>query len=155
MSAVLGETNYQSTGFNNNNLVFSQFYCAGCNGSFKLDFTSTSLSTTSGVFGVALDILGNSFLPYTAFITFGDNTTSNIALAGVSFFGITSQSSIKTIDFGLPNGGTTTQGSFVIDNLTIANSATNVPESTTILGSLTALGFGTLFKKRRSSEVNN
>src|SRR5690606_13616431 len=58
MSAVLGETEYESTGFSDLNIVdgiTEHYYCAGCNGSFILDFKSTSVGTTSGVFGVGFD----------------------------------------------------------------------------------------------------
>ena len=49
MSSVLGETRYTTTGFPNHNMVadgftgFDHAYCAGCNGSFTLDFTETSI----------------------------------------------------------------------------------------------------------------
>ena len=42
MSAVLGETDYRTTGFNNLNIVSGGRYCAGCNGSFELSFATTS-----------------------------------------------------------------------------------------------------------------
>src|SRR5262245_20502578 len=56
MSAVLSETTYTSTTFNEYNLIVefpagNHYYCSGCNGSFRLDFTDTSVGTTSGVFG--------------------------------------------------------------------------------------------------------
>jgi len=51
MSAVLGETDYMSTGFNNHNLVpgipAAPYYCAGCNGSFQLSFQTTSVGNAS------------------------------------------------------------------------------------------------------------
>ncbi|MGI9014158.1 MAG: hypothetical protein ACR2GY_07910 [Phycisphaerales bacterium] len=124
MSAFLGETDYFTTGFNNLNIKQSNgTYCAGCNGSFRLSFTTTSVGNATGVFGAGVDILANSSsLPYHAFITFGDNTTLNVALpVGASFFGITSNDLITSIHFGLANGGSTTAGSFVIDNLTIGD----------------------------------
>jgi hypothetical protein len=81
MSAVLGETQYHATGFTDNDIVdtngSNHYYCAGCNGSFTLDFTATSVGTAAGVFGAGVDILENAksdFL-YTAFVTFGDNST--------------------------------------------------------------------------------
>ncbi len=90
MSAVLGETDYTTTGFPNFNIVADQDtnarYCAGCNGSFLLGFTTTSVGTASGVFGAGFDIrLNSSTLPYTAFVTFGDATTANFTLPFQTF----------------------------------------------------------------------
>ena len=78
MSAVLGETDYFSTGFPNVNIVSGATYCAGCNGSFRLDFTSTTVGGANGVFGAGVDILLNA--GYFASIIYGDNTTDNIDL---------------------------------------------------------------------------
>jgi hypothetical protein len=142
MSAFFGETLYQTTGHNNNNLIPSEYYCAGCNGSFLLDFTATSLGTANGVYGMGLDIRGNAAqLPYYAFVTFGDNSTLDLALPdGASYFGITDALLIKSIHFGLSGGGTTTSGSFSIDNLTIASGGAQIPEpaSFILLGSALA-----------------
>lgn len=129
MSAVLGETDYTSTGFSNLNIVSGATYCAGCNGSFLLDFTSTSVGDANGVFGVGLDVVGNS--GYFAFITFGDNSTNNILISG-TFFGLTASEEIKSIAFGLSNGGTTIDGSFQIDNLTIGAANNTVPEPSSL-----------------------
>lgn len=135
MSAVLGQTKYTTTGFSNLNIVAGGTYCAGCNGSFRLDFTLTTLGTASGVFGVGLNFANGGSPLYTAFVTFGDGSTSNFALPQssslFSFFGITSDLSISSIAFGLPNGSPTINGSFVMDNLTIA--AAPVPEPSTLL----------------------
>jgi hypothetical protein len=61
-NALLGETRYRSTGFADTNMVFSAlgntYDCAGCNGSFELSFTSTSVGGSGGVFGVGLGIGG-------------------------------------------------------------------------------------------------
>ncbi|HUW96324.1 MAG TPA: SdrD B-like domain-containing protein [Anaerolineae bacterium] len=123
-SAFLGETDYQSTGFTNLNILSSGGYCAGCNGSFELSFQTTSVTQSGiGVYGVGLDIRVNSYsLPYYAFITYGDGTTEDIALpAGASFFGVTAPELIVSIHFGLSGGGSTTDGSFMIDDLTIGD----------------------------------
>ena len=133
MNSIFGETDYFTTGFSNLNLIIKQpanpSYCAGCNGSFRLGFTTTSIGNASGVFGVGFDILGNSSsLPYDAFVTFGDSSTINFDLGiGPGFFGLTSDIGITSIHLGLANGIATTEGSFEIDNLTIG-----VPEPTTI-----------------------
>ena len=155
MSAVLGETSYQSTGFSfENNLVPNEYYCAGCNGSFILDFTSTSIGSFLGVYGVGFEFFNSISLPYFAFITFGDGTTENFALPAAEFnsllfFGFSSDLGITSIALGNPNGETTVNGSFGIDNLTIGcdpksqNCFTNneVPEPSTIaLFALVALG---------------
>jgi hypothetical protein len=122
MSAVLGETDYETTGFPDWNILpGSGTYCAGCNGSFRLSFQTTSVGTADGVFGVGFDVVSNSTgLPYHAFVTFADGSTQDFALpSGSSFFGITSPTLIRSIHLGLAGGATTTSGSFVMDNLTI------------------------------------
>ena len=62
MNGIFGETSYMPTGWINNNVIGvlngNHYYCAGCNGSYLLDFTGTSVGTTSGVFGVGLDVVG-------------------------------------------------------------------------------------------------
>ena len=147
MTAVVGETSYTSTGFNNLNIVQDlgggqHNYCAGCNGSFRLGFLSTSISNANGVGGVGADYFYNSSPPfYTAFVTFGDGSTSDYALntsGSGGYFGITSDLGIKSIDFG-PSGGTTTGGSFAIDNLAIGTAGV-VPEPAT--WAMMIMGFG-------------
>ena len=128
-SAFLGETDYHTTGFANNNLHGVQdYYCGGCNGSFELSFQTTSVSQGgTGVYGVGLEIVKNDSpvpLPYYAFITYGDGTTDNIllpvvAFPGTVFWGVTAPELIVSIHFGLSDGGFTTGGEFSIDNLTI------------------------------------
>ncbi len=122
MSSVIGETDYVTTGFSNSNLVLFQTtnpgYCAGCNGSFRLGFTTTSIGTANGVFGVGFEFTNFGDPSYTAFVTFGDTSSMNLALPS-SFFGITSDLAINSIHFGLPDGGPTTEGAFAIDNLTV------------------------------------
>ncbi|MCY1060506.1 MYXO-CTERM sorting domain-containing protein [Nannocystis sp. SCPEA4] len=122
MSAVLGETDYKSTGFMNLNIVQqNDTYCSGCNGSFELSFQTTTIGTPEGIHGVGLQVFAHDLnVPYFAFITFADGTTANIALpAAVSFWGVAAPERIRKIHFGLTMGGVTTSGSFVIDNLVI------------------------------------
>jgi PEP-CTERM motif len=143
-SAVVGQTRFQSTGFDNLNILFGPFgldgsrsYCAGCNGSFTLSFDATTFGTSNGVGSVGLDVTTNQ--NYDAFVTFGDNSTQTFALSRIanSFFGLTSDRLIKSIAFG-PNGnGISTSGSTAIDNLTIGNA---VPEPAT--WAMMIVGFG-------------
>lgn len=145
MSAVLGETDYVSTGFNNLNIVTGESYCAGCNGSFRLEFTSTSVGGANGVFGVGMDVFANS--GYHAFVTYGDDSTEDILITtpGNGFFGVTAAEDIKSIHFGLAGGGTTIDGYYQIDNLTIG--AQLLPEPTPLM--LAGLAFMGLAATRR------
>jgi hypothetical protein len=145
MSSVLGETSYTATGHSNVNIVptgvgaTGQFYCAGCNGSFQLDFTSTSVGTSDGVYGVGFDFHNSSNLPYTGFVTYGNGSTENFLLGAAStsnldFFGLTSNYLISSIHLGLVDGGATQSGYFGLDNLTIGSStAVSEPASITLL----------------------
>lgn len=157
MTNVLGETSYSTTGFLNHNLVWestggNHMFCAGCNGSFLLDFTSTSVSGANGVFGVGFDFFNAGNPSYFALVTYGDNSTEDFTLPNafnpnLQFWGITSSLEISSIHFGLANGGTTQVGSFGMDNLTIGNPGTNVPEPTSVL--LFGLGLLGLCAARR------
>ncbi len=129
MNAVLGETDYETTGFDNLNIVSGGYYCAGCNGSFRLSFTTTSVGTAAGVNGVGVDIPVNSpMLPYYAYITFADGTTEDVQLPGAgSFWGVSAPERIESIHFGLSMGGATQNGSFGIDNLIIGDGMDTTP----------------------------
>lgn len=158
MSAVVGETTYRSTTFDNSNRVSlywtvtdNRYYCAGCNGSFELGFSDTSVSTASGVNYVGFDIAGNyDWGPFFAFMTFGDGSTQSLALPLFSgsgeastFWGVFSDKGITTMHFGNEDGSPST-GTFLIDNLTIAS---DIPEPTT----LSLMGLALLFLKRRET----
>ncbi len=158
MSAVRGETRYTSTAFANTNIVFNGFYCAGCNGSYRMDFRSTTVSSGGlGVHGVGFDFFNSESLPYSAFITFGDGTTTNVQLPSGSsinnaFFAVTSDRLVASVDIGLANGGTTGDGTFYQDNLTIGN-ATVVPEPSTVVllaAGLAGLGFAGRARRQRA-----
>ena len=148
MSAVLGETDYESTQHSDFNLIrhtaTNDYYCAGCNGSFKLTFDSTSVSDASGVFGAGFNFVNTG--GYTAFVTFGDMTTANYQLPFVGqvgntlpgFFGITSDLGIRSIYLGL-NGQPTFNAVVAIDDLTIGNESTAasaVPDTASSMGLL-------------------
>ncbi|MBE7541275.1 MAG: PEP-CTERM sorting domain-containing protein [Bryobacteraceae bacterium] len=164
MSAFFGETKYRTTGFPNWNMVNSDVhYCAGCNGSFLLDFTETSLGTASGVYGVGMAISTNSDgLPYHAFITFGDNTTLDHALPpGESFFGIIDPQLIRSIHLGLSGGAATTSGSFTLESLTIGSLGNGNGNGTVVIPepALTAIVglalVGLALRRRRQQRVQN
>lgn len=161
MSAVLGETIYQATGFTDTNLVPDDgggYYCAGCNGSFLLDFTATSVGGAAGVFGVGFDIYGDENVSgNTAFVTYGDNSTANFTLPDASFgefpfWGITDNLLISTIHIGLVDGGSNTSNSvrMALDNLTIGSaadvSAVPIPAAIWLFGTA-LLGFTGLSRK--------
>ncbi|MCC5649265.1 PEP-CTERM sorting domain-containing protein [Nostoc sp. XA013] len=158
LNSVVGQTKYKTTtpfgGENGYNLITgdplgNRAYCAGCNGSFLLDFTQTTVGNTLGVFGAGFDILSGT--QYFAKVTFGDNSMQDFSLAGQNFWGITSEKSIKTVHVGLQGGGSTTNGSILIDNLTIGG-IKSVPEPTSVIG-LLALGVGSLVKRKQQQKA--
>ncbi|GAB4364842.1 MAG: hypothetical protein Kow00121_00870 [Elainellaceae cyanobacterium] len=157
MSAVLGETRYTTTGTLNRNIVVSGIvgespnrqYCAGCNGSFLLDFTHTSIGSSQGVFGAGFDV--TSLTNYVAHATFGDGTTENFNLSGLRFFGLTARKAIKTLHVGRRNGGSTNDahGYIEIDNLTIGSNR-NIPTPAPLSG-LVVTGIAALRKRKRKA----
>ncbi|MEQ1659568.1 MAG: PEP-CTERM sorting domain-containing protein, partial [Hylemonella sp.] len=166
MSAAFGQTSYQSTAYSPGvNLVGSTYvgnaggaYCAGCNGSFLLSFTNTTISNLNGVFGVGLDVqYTEGIVPYHAFATFGDGTTADFVLPSVSiqqpatFWGLTNDAGIVSVHFGEVNGASTRRDALVIDNLTIASA---VPEPETYTLMLAGL-VGLFVQQRRSSTSSN
>jgi hypothetical protein len=159
MSGVRNETKYETTGhgFAQPNLVFgsgNRRYCGGCNGSFELDFATTSISENNGVDAVGLNYLNTGSnvvdpgpFQYTAFVQYTDGSVENFQLpltpfaeVPLNFFGITSDKGIASIHFGMPNGVSTTRAYFAIDNLTIGQF---VPEPSSLclcVGSIALLG---------------
>jgi hypothetical protein len=164
MSAFLGETQYQTTGFTNLNFLSSsggsRHYCAGCNGSYLLDFTSTSVGNAAGVFGVGLDVFGGQdVFGTTAFVTFGDSSTANFAIPDISsgnlFWGLTDSLLISSIHFGLLDGASNTSDSIqrmAMDNLTIGSmnpvSAVPVPAAVWLFGTA-LIGFVGMSRRRK------
>jgi MYXO-CTERM domain-containing protein len=129
MSGVLGETDYESTGHMNINIVNGGYYCAGCNGSFELSFLTTSMGEPEGVNGVGFTIATHDVMnPYFAYITFADGTTADIQMpASGNFWGVTAPERIERIHLGLSMGGTTVGGSFGIDDLIIGDGFDETP----------------------------
>jgi hypothetical protein len=138
MSEIFGQATYRTTGLTQRNFVEHQsgdgFYCAGCNGSFELDFTETSVGNQNGVYGVGLHVIANQWsYPYVAFVTYGDDTTESFPLPArnfqtppppATFWGITSIKRIRSIHFGGQGGAAVTSGGFAIDNLAIGSTLT-------------------------------
>ena len=166
MSAVVGETDYVATAWtdgdyvgpagDSSGLTASNIYCAGCNGSFRLSFTTSSVGSADGVYGVGFEFF-NSIEPYHAFVTFGDGSTQDIVMdtattASMAFFGITSPDLIRSIHFGLEDGGATSIGYFGIDNLTLG-SPVPLPAALYLFGSGLLLVFakGAGNRERRMS----
>jgi MYXO-CTERM domain-containing protein len=114
----------------NVNIVSGGYYCAGCNGSFELSFLTTSMGEPEGVNGVGFTIATHSIdsLQYYAFITYADGTTADIPLPGTgAFWGVSAPERIERIHVGLSGGGTTTNGSFGIDDLIIGDGFDETP----------------------------
>lgn len=147
MSAVLGETAYESTSFTDLNLVGDVYgygdktnYCAGCNGNFRLSFPNTSLSVAGGVFGVGVNILlhtsrhsslgdvipGETSLDGTVLIEFKNGEVLAVTIPadvgffgpGIYFLGVTDNRGIKSLTFGIEP--LAQRHFWVIDDLTIA-----------------------------------
>lgn len=170
MSAVHNETKYIATGNPDTNIVSEPFlgdrvYCAGCNGSFLLDFTTTSLSDASGIFGVGINFLNvdrvddNAGDPpitipkYSAYVTFGNDLAENFILPSgpwpeTHFWGITSTDGIKSIHFGFWDGMATQEGDFGLLDLTIGKHKSNVPEPNELM--LLCLGFIAIMFRRKT-----
>jgi hypothetical protein len=157
MNAVFGETRYTTTGFANWNIIvvdtdgINHLYCAGCNGSYLLDFTGTSVGTTNGVFGVGLDIVGAADVYGThAYVTYGDGSTQDFPVPEDGFWGITSDLIVKTVHFGLAGGGTNTNNDvqrMAMDNLTIG-AAVPEPASVMLAGIVAVLAAAAVRRRR-------
>jgi len=128
MSNILSETKYETTRFKHHNLIVSRGaghrYCAGCNGSFGLDFTQTSIGNTLGIFGASFEVFASP--DYLARVTFGDGSQESFSFASTTsnFWGITSEKRIQRIFFSTNDALPQSNHSFVeIDNLTIGSAA--------------------------------
>jgi MYXO-CTERM domain-containing protein len=129
MSAVVGETDYHSTGFDDLNFIIGGRYCSGCNGSFELGFTTTTVGEATGVNGVGVNIASNDMtMPFYAYITFADGTTEDIPLPpGANFWGVVAPERVERIHFGFSGGVATTSGYFEIEDLTVGDGMDETP----------------------------
>nr|WP_225896464.1 PEP-CTERM sorting domain-containing protein [Amazonocrinis nigriterrae] len=115
-----------------------------------LDFTQTTVGNALGVFGAGFDIIFGT--QYFAHVTFGDDSTEDFSLAGQTFWGLISEKSIKGVHVGLIGGGSTINGSIVIDNLTIGGKS--VPEPASVMGLLALGAFGATSLGKRKQQQN-
>lgn len=175
MSAVHNETKYVTTGWPDINVVsrgalwLPAYYTSGGGGSVLLDFTSTSVSNSLGIFGVGInfknvDVSDFDGAPvvdldeFSAFVTFGDGLSENFILpSGVFaddfFWGITSIRGIKTIHFGLWDGvPVQSDTSFVLHDLTIGSQKTIVSEPSHIW-MMVVLFLGILLLRRSTKNL--
>jgi len=106
---------------------------------------------------ISTAVFGGDPGPYIAFVTFADGSTANYALgAPLSYFAITSDLGIASIDLGGMNGAPRTDSDFAIDNLTIGDAAVvavSVPEPA--IWALMIAGFGAVGAslRRRGGKV--
>ena len=170
MSAVLGQTTYTDTKFANQNEVVgpasggNPYFCSGCNGSVKLGFLSTSLTTDGGVYGVAFNyrdgVPGATGQPFDFLVTFGDGSKTDYTVPAsgqvisggfaTDFFGITSDQEIASIYFGI-DGSPSSSTVFALDNLTIAATKA-VPEPFTMsLFSVGLVGAAALRRRKKAA----
>lgn len=145
IDTFLGATTpiHRTTGGTGANQVFSGAFNAS-NTTFLINFTNTNLGTADGIYGASFNY-GQPATRMSAFVTFGDNSTQEYALASTTssfstpdFFGITSDQSIKSIHVSIPtNVSGITNTVMVMDDLTFGTNA--IPEPSTALLSLASM----------------
>lgn len=143
-----GHVGYASTGFDNLNIVVNGSLCWGCNGSGRIDLSATNVGTSDGVFGFAATVLYNTQNPtYNAYITFGDNSTLTVTDPR-GFFGFTSDSLIKSIEFAHSVGQRSNDGSVAFDKVIVGSAKVPEPGSLALLG-LGLMGFAVARRARK------
>jgi hypothetical protein len=141
----LGGIAYAATGHTNLNIILGDgSMCWGCNGSGTMNLTGTNVGSASGVFGFAFT-LRQEVVDYNAYITFGDNSTLVLQDLEAGFYGFTSGSLIKHIEFAQVQGQASTSGYIVFNDVTVA--AALVPEPDSL--ALAALGLLAVMAARR------
>lgn len=155
MNEISQEIGFRPTGWTGSNHIVpgwldGRAYCAGCNGSFELNLTNTSYSVNGGVFGIGLDVFPSIDTFYYASVLFADNTWIDFAIEDfVQFWGITSDTAIAKVHFGLAGHQPTKEGSFFVDDITIGSrEAGNVPAPTAFLIMLIGLGGLGMIRRR-------
>ena len=132
-----GNIGYASTGWNDWNILTGNGgLCWGCNGSGVMDLTDTNVGSSNGVYGFSMALKQN--YGYNAYFTFGDNSTYTL-LSPTGYFGMTSNSLIKHVEFAPALGQTSKSGSIWFEQVSVA-AANDVPEP----GSLAILALGLL-----------
>ena len=144
-AASIGNIGYVSTGFQNWNIITGGSLCWGCNGSGYIDLTGTNFGTVNGVYGFSVNLSINS--GYNEYITFGDNSVLAITNP-TGFYGITSDSLIKKVEFAHAPGQASFDGSVQIKNVTIAAGAVPEPATMALFG-LGLLAFGVMRRTKK------
>lgn len=133
-----GSIGYASTSWDNLNIISGGGFCWGCNGTGVMDLTSTNVGSSDGVYGFSMAMKNTS--TYNAYFTFGDNSTYTVFNPS-GYFGITSSSLIKHVEFAPAVAQVENTGSIYFEQVTVAAAAANdVPEP----GSLAILALGLL-----------
>lgn len=140
---------YAATGHTNLNIILGDgSMCWGCNGSGTMDLSATDVGSANGVFGFAFT-LRQEVVDYNAYITFGDNSMLEVLDLEAGFYGFTSGSLIKHIEFAQVQGQPSTTGYLVFSDVTVAAALVPEPDSLALAG----LGLLAVLTARRRQAV--